>query len=435
MFAEATRKPNIYLIDGCRTPFIKAKGKANPWTASDLAVSAGKLLLTRQSFAPSLIDEVIMGCVMPSPNEANIGRIIALRLGCPVSTPAWTVQRNCASGLQSIDNAYKDILIGRCQLVLAGGTEAMSHAPLLFKQVMVNWFADLNKANTLSKKIAVLLRWRPQFIAPVIALLKGLTDPLINQTMGQTAEQIAYEFNVNRQDMDTFAVESNQKASKAQSQQLLKNIEPLFDDKGHVFTEDNGVRADSTIEKLKQLKPMFDRKFGNITAANSSQVTDGAALGLFAHEEFVKTHKLTPLCKIVDIQWAGLNPEKMGLGPVYAISKLLDKNKIDMNEIDYWEINEAFAGQVLACLRAMTDRAFCKNELKRDSVLGEIQKDKLNLYGGAIAVGHPVGASGARIVLNLAEILKNKKARFGIATLCIGGGQGGAVLIENTERM
>lgn len=423
----------VYVVDGARTPFLKAKSQRGPFSASDLAVSAGRELFMRHAFLPKDVDEVIMGCMMPSEDEANIARLIALRLGCSEDVPAWTVQRNCASGMQAIDCAIKDIATGRANLVLAGGTEAMSRAPLLFKPQMVNWFGRLNAAKTFGAKAQAMTQFRLSYLAPIIALLRGLTDPLCGMNMGQTAELIAYQFGITRKEMDEFAVASQLKAAEAQADAAtrLTEIATIYDAKGNFYSQDEGVRADTTLDRLAKLRPVFDRPYGMVTAGNSSQVTDGAALLLLASEEAVMEHKLPVLGKIVDTHWAALAPEVMGLGPVMATTPLLQKHDLTLDDVDCFEINEAFAAQVLGCIKAWESESFCKKHLGLSGSFGSLDQTKLNVDGGAIAVGHPVGATGARIVLHTLNVLKRNNAKRGVATLCIGGGQGGAMLVES----
>lgn len=425
---------DVYIVDGARTPFLKAKGKPGPFSASDLAVSAARELLNRQPFSAKEINEVVIGCVMPSADEANIGRIVSLRVGCGKSTPAWTVQRNCASGMQALDSAAKDIAMGRHDLVLAGGTEAMSRAPLLFNEGMSTWMASLASAKNWKAKLKAYSAFKPVYLKPVIALLKGLNDPIVNLSMGQTAEILAYQFNITREQMDQFALESHQRAIAGQESKHFPEILPTFA-AGDFFTADDGVRRDSTMEKLATLPAFFDKKFGSVTAGNSSQVSDGAAMLLLASKEAVQKYRLPVIARIVDVQWAGVEPSEMGLGPVHATAKLLQRQHLAMNDIDYWEINEAFAAQVLACLAAWESPEYCREHLGLDQPVGKIDRSKLNVDGGAIATGHPVGASGARIVLHLVEVLKRNKAKKGIATICIGGGQGGSMLIENVSEV
>jgi len=424
---------DVYIVDGSRTPQLKARGKPGPFSASDLAVSAGRALLMRHNFDLGELDEVIIGCVMPSEDEANIGRVIALRLGVPQTVPAWTVQRNCASGMQSIDSAYHNIANGQSDLVLAGGVEAMSRAPLLYNRTMVHWMADLMQAKTFGQKLKVFSRFRLGHLKPVIALLRGLTDPVVGLNMGQTAENIAAKFGITRQQMDSFAVDSHHRLAAAQAAGHLDEIEVIYDAAGRYYDHDDGVRAESSTEKLAKLRPVFDRKYGNVTAGNSAQVTDGATLLLLASEDAVREHKLPVLAKIVDTQWAGLDPAVMGMGPVHAMGPIMDRQQLASSDIDYWEINEAFATQVLGCVQAWKDDDYCRTHLGREKAFGEIPHERLNVDGGGVSLGHPVGASGARIVLHLAKVLQRNRAARGMASLCIGGGQGGAMLIENVS--
>lgn len=407
---ETNNQREVYIIDGARTPFLKAKGKPGKLSASDLAVNAGRELLAKQAFEPKDLGEVVLGCVMPSEDEANIARVVALRLGCGKAVPAMTVQRNCASGMQALDSAMKDIREGRHEIVLAGGTEAMSRAPLLYNRSMVNWMAGLWASKTFPEKLKQMLRFRPGNLVPVIALLKGLTDPLYNVNMGQTAEIMAYHFNISRSAMDAFSLESHRRVAAAQDNHNLNDVLPAYDYFGDYYETDDGIRRDTTLEKLAMLKPIFDKKFGNVTAGNSSQVTDGAALLLLASREAVIKHKLPVLARIVDTQWAGVEPTEMGLGPVYSTTALLKRLNLRKEDIDYWEINEAFAAQVLGCLAAWEDEKYCRENLGLDKAFGRIDPERLNVDGGAIALGHPVGASGARIVLRLANILKRENA-------------------------
>ncbi len=420
----------VFVVDGARTPFIKARGKPGPFSASDLAVNAGRPLLARQPFAPTDFDEVVLGCIMPSPDEANIARVVALRLGCGKQVPAWTVQRNCGSGMQAIDAAAKDIATGRADLVLAGGAESMTHAPVLFSNEMVGWLGEWTGAKGIVARAKTLGRLRPKFLTPIIGLLRGLTDPVVGLSMGQTAEILAHRFGVSREQMDEFAVRSHLRLAAAQEEGRMQEVETLYDPGGKFYEKDDGVRADSSVEALAKLKPAFDREFGKVTAGNSAQITDGAAWVILASEEAVKRHKLPVLGRIVDSEWAGVDPAQMGLGPVHASTPMLQRNGLGLSQVDYWEINEAFAAQVLSCLAAWKDSGYCKTELGLDKPFGELDPSRLNVDGGGISLGHPVGTSGARIVLHLLRVMERNKAKRGVATLCIGGGQGGAMLLE-----
>ena len=422
----------VYLVDGNRTPFLKARGRPGPFKHTDLGIYAARSLLLRMPFAATEFDEVIFGSTMPGPDEANIARIVALRLGCGDQVPAYTVHRNCASGMQALDNAAMSIASGRSDLVLAGGIEAMSQAPLLFHPKMVNWLADWWGAKSIGQKFKVLGRFSPRLLAPVIALLKGLTDPVVGLNMGQTAEQIAYRFGITRAQMDQFALESHLKLHQAQQDNELSEVVPIFDSRGKVYDLDDGVRPDSTLEKLGRLRPAFDKPYGLVTPGNSAQITDGSAALVLAREAAVKKYDLPILARLVSTEWAALSPAEMGLGPAHAIAPLLKSQRLKVGDIDYWEINEAFAAQVLAVLAALNDKDYCKQQLGLRSAVGEIPPERLNIHGGGVSLGHPVGASGARIVLHLAKVLEQKNASTGVASLCIGGGQGGAMLIERS---
>lgn len=420
----------VYIVDGRRTPQLKARGKPGPFHASDLAVAAGRSLLLRQPFAPSALDEVVLGCVSSGPDEANIARLVALRLDCGHHVPAWTVQRNCASGMQALDSAAKDIALGRADLVLAGGTEAMSHHPVLWRPEMVAWLAEFNGARGWQRRLAALARLRPRHLRPVIGLLRGLTDPVVGLSMGQTAEELAQRFNVDRHSMDAFAVESHQRLARAMQEGRLEDELVALFAGGRAYTADDGLRADTSLEALGRLRPVFDPVYGRVTAGNSAQVTDGAACLLLASEAAVERHGLTPRARILDVAWSGLDPAQMGLGPAYAIAALLARQRLEIGDIGQWEINEAFAAQVLACLRALEDPEFCRQELGRDEAFPPLPRERLNPDGGAVSLGHPVGTSGARIVLHLLRSLELRGAAQGIASLCIGGGQGGALWLQ-----
>ncbi|MFT5658783.1 MAG: acetyl-CoA C-acetyltransferase [Gammaproteobacteria bacterium] len=420
----------VYLVDGSRTPFLKARGKPGPFKHAELGVYAARPLLQRMPFSPEDFDEVIMGSTMPGPDEANIARVVALRLGCGDKVPAYTVHRNCASGMQALDSAAMSIASGRSNLILAGGIEAMSQAPLLLHPRMVNWLAGWWGAKSLSAKLKSLSSFSPSFLAPVVALLKGLTDPVVGMNMGQTAEEIAYRFGLTRTQIDEFAMNSHFKLHHAQQNGDLSEVEPIFDAMGNAYVADDGVRADSTMAKLGKLRPAFDKPYGIVTAGNSAQISDGAAALVVASESAIKQYDLPVLAKLVSTEWAALSPTEMGLGPAHAIAPLLKFQRLKIDSIDYWEINEAFAAQVLAVQAALNDNDYCKEQLGLKAALGEIPLDKLNIHGGGVSLGHPVGASGARIVLHLAKILESKNAHRGVASLCIGGGQGGAMLIE-----
>jgi acetyl-CoA C-acetyltransferase len=421
----------VYIVDGARTPFLRAGTVPGPFAAGDLAVACARPVLARQPFAPSAFDEVIVGCVIPAPDEANIARLIALRLGCGKQVPAHSVQRNCASGLQALASAAERIALGTADLVLAGGTEAMSRSPIQWNADMSRWLGGVMRAKNLLQRLGALARFRPGHLKPVYSLLLGLTDPLVKLNMGQTAEIVAHRFGITRADQDAYALASHQRLAAAFDAGHMKDeVETLYDSRGTVYAEDTGLRRDSTLAKLSTLKPVFDRKYGSVTAGNSSQVTDGAAMLILASEEAVRRHGLNPLGEWLGHEWAGVDPRQMGLGPVHAVARLARRHKFTMKDLALMELNEAFAVQVLGCQAAWESREYCQNELGLDQPLGAMDPAKLNVDGGAVACGHPVGASGARIVLHLLHSLRRAGGGRGVATLCIGGGQGGAVLVK-----
>ncbi len=422
----------VYIVDGARTPFLKARGGPGPFTPVDLAVQCGRPLLLRQKFAPTDFDQVILGCVNVIADEANPARVAALRLGCGTQTTAFTVQINCGSGMQSMDTAYRYIADGGSDLILAGGAEALSHAPLVFRQDAVQWFAAMqgDKNNPLAS-LKAASGFRPDFLKPIIGLERGLTDPITDLGMGQTAEILAHLFSISRAEADAYAVESHKRLARAQAEGWLEGeLLPAFAEDGTVYSQDDGVRPDSSTEKLATLKPVFERPYGKVTAGNSSQISDGACWTILASQEAVERHGLMPRARIVDSQWSALDPAIMGLGPVLASTALLKRNGHGLADIDLWELNEAFGAQVLACLAAWEDEAFCRTILGLEGAAGRIDPSRLNVDGGAISLGHPVGTSGTRIALHLVQAMERLGLRRGIATECIGGGQGGAMLIE-----
>ncbi len=421
----------VFIVDGARTPFLRAQATPGVFSAADLAVAAARPVLARLPVSPSNIDEVIVGCVIAAPDEANIARVIALRVGCGERVPAVTVQRNCASGLQAIASARERIALGMAELVLAGGTEAMSRAPVQWNAAMVGWLAKVMRARGGFARLKALAGMRPAHLKPVFTLLLGLSDPLVKLSMGQTAEVLAHRFGISRESQDAYALQSHERLALAfDSGQMSDEVTALYDTRANHYFEDTGLRRNPTAEQLEKLKPVFDRKYGSVTAGNSSQVTDGAAMLVLASEDAVKAHGLPVAGEVLDHAWAGVDPRQMGLGPVHAVAKLLRANDVQMHELAQMELNEAFAVQVLSCQAAWDSTEYARDELSLEKPLGRMDPERLNPEGGAIACGHPVGASGARLVLHLLRSLKRKGGGLGAATLCIGGGQGGAMLVR-----
>ncbi|WP_297771278.1 acetyl-CoA C-acetyltransferase [uncultured Roseovarius sp.] len=421
----------VYLVDGARTPFLKARRGLGPFTPVDLAVQCGRPLLMRQPFARDAFDLVILGCVNVIADEMNPARVAALRLGMGAAMPAFTVQINCGSGMQSIDTAYRYIRDGGHDMILAGGTEALSHAPLTLRQSAVEWYAQMAQSKGPLDTASQLAGIKAEFFKPIIGLERGLTDPITELSMGQTAEILAHRFGITRDQADAYAVESHKRLARAQDQEFLAGeVMTAFDRDGTHYDHDDGVRPDSSMDALAKLNPVFEKPYGKVTAGNSSQITDGASWVVLASEAAVETHGLEPLARIVDSEWSALDPAVMGLGPVLSSTGIARRQGLTREDIGLWELNEAFAAQVLSCLAAWEDADFCKDVLGLDAAFGPIDHDRLNVDGGAVSLGHPVGTSGNRIVLHLANAMKRKGVSRGIATECIGGGQGGAMLLE-----
>ncbi|MDF1814909.1 MAG: thiolase family protein [Verrucomicrobiales bacterium] len=408
----------VVIIDGIRTPFAKMGTTLAGADAVELGRTAVQGLLTRLGFDPNLIDETIFGCVSQPVDAPNIARIIALRAGIPESKPAFTVQRNCASGLEAITTAADRIISGRGDVYLVGGTESMTRIPLLYKHRTALKFSALSRSRSTGEKIANILKFRPADFAPVVGLKLGLSDPVSGLNMGQTAELLAREFEIGRDEQDEFALRSHQLASAA-AEKLAAEITPWYDAKsGKPVTADNGVREGQTMEALGKLKPVFERNTGTVTAGNASQITDGAVALLMMSREKADQLGLPALGRLVDYQYTGCDPAKMGLGPAHAIETMTKRSALNPSDADLLEINEAFAVQVLSCLKLLNEKGI------------HLDIDRLNVNGGAIALGHPVGASGARLALTALKELERREAKSALVSLCIGGGQGGAAWLE-----
>jgi len=404
----------IAIVDGIRTPFCKMGTSFNNISAVELGRIACRELIERTGLDVKNIDEVIFGCVSQPADAANIARVIGLLAGVPKTTPAYTVHRNCASGIESVVSAALKIHAGEGSCILAGGTESMSNIPLFFSKEAQDLFGALQRAKTPLSKLQAMLRFRPHHFAPRIGLALGLTDPVCGLNMGQTAEVLVKEFGITRKEQDEFALRSHQRAIAARAV-LREEIVPVIAGPKYkeAVQDDNGPREGQTMEALAKLKPFFEKGTGTVTAGNSSQVTDGACAILVMSEARAKELGYTPLGYMTSFAFAGVEPARMGIGPAFAIPKALKKIGKKLSDMQAIEINEAFAAQVLACAR----------ELDVDPV-------KLNANGGAIALGHPVGSSGSRLIVTMLKHLKRNNLNTGIVSLCVGGGQGAAVVLE-----
>ena len=424
-------KERLAIIDGIRTPFCKAGGVLSALTADDLGAIAIRELMARTAFPPGQLDELIAGNVAQPIEAANVARVIALKAGLPASLIASSVHRNCASGMEAITTAANRIFSDEATAIITVGCESMSNIPLMYGRSMTALFARLMRAKTTWQRLATWASFRPTMLTPVVGVQVGLTDPVCGLNMGQTAEILAREFAVTRQDQDEFALMSHQRAVAAQAR-LAEEIVPVALPPAYaqVQSVDDGPRASQDLAALAKLRPYFDKLCGTVTVGNSCPLTDGAAALLVMSVRKARELGLSPLGYLRDYAYAALDGRRMGLGPVFATAKLAAKTGLSLKDFDLIEINEAFAAQAVACERAFASESFARAELGRTQALGQIDRARLNVNGGAIALGHPVGASGARLVLTLLKELRRRSAKRGLATLCIGGGQGAALALE-----
>jgi len=430
---NSTKKERIAIVSALRTPMSKMGGKFKHMQADQLGAVLFRELMMQSSVNVEEVDEVIIGNVAQPIHAANIARVIALRAGFPESTPALTVHRNCASGMESITTAASRIYAGEGKIYVCGGVESMSNIPLVYSEKMTGLFTKLARSKTALDKVRTLFGFRPSFLKPIIGLMSGLTDPVSGLIMGNTAEVLAQDFGISRGEQDAFSLASHQKAQKAKESGRfsLESMALVYDvHDGEYLDYDDGIRESQTIEKLARLRPFFDRKNGTVTAGNSSQITDAAAGVVLMSESDAKERGLEPLGYLRDYAYEGLEPKRMGLGPVFATHKLFKQTGLNMEDMEIVEINEAFAAQVIACERAFASDAFAKTHFGEDKAVGAINPEILNVNGGAIALGHPVGMTGTRLVLTVLHELRERGLQRGLATLCIGGGQGAALLLE-----
>jgi acetyl-CoA C-acetyltransferase/acetyl-CoA acyltransferase len=432
MVAWNASAPRVAIVAGARTPFVKLGGPLRHTHVADLAKVAFQETLYRAHWPSERLDEVILGNVVMPADAANPARVSALWAGVPSQVPAMTVQRNCASGMEAIAEAAARIRAGQRRALLAGGAESMSTVPLLFPSESAEPFSGLRRARTVLQKALAVATLRPRHFRPVAALECGLTDPTCGLIMGKTAEILAHEFGISRREQDEFALRSHQRATAAAAAgRFHEETVPVY--AGECFepvTSDVGPRAQQTLDALGKLTPIFDRRDGTVTVGNSCQVTDGAAAVLAMDADLARAEGLEPLGYVRAYAYAGLDAARMGLGPVFAIDQLLRTTGLTLQDVPLFEINEAFAAQVLACLKAMSSPKFAQQHLLRGESLGEIDPDRLNVNGGAIALGHPVGATGARLVLTSLQEMRRRGVELAIAALCVGGGQGAAILLE-----
>jgi acetyl-CoA C-acetyltransferase len=427
---------DVYIVDGKRTPQAKSGLDLKDVQAPYLGAYLVKHLIDNTDIPTDAVDEVIFGNTGSPAKYPNVGRVIALEAGLDKKTSGYTVHRNCASGMEAASQAYIKIASGRCDVIVAGGVESMSQMPLMYNKEMTDLFAKLMKAKSTGEKLAAMSAFRPHFLTPIVAIEQGLTDPFCGLNMGQTAELLARELKITRLEQDEYANKSHAKAVAATKEGRFKDeILPITigGTLNKLLSNDVGPRDNSTVEGLGKMKPYFDKKSGTVTIGNSCPITDGGSALLFVSEEAVKKYNLKPIAKLTDYHFHGLEPERMGMGPLLAMDGVMKRTNLKLADFDLFELNEAFAAQILAVGIGLKDKAVAAR-FGLDHTWGELDWSKVNVNGGGIALGHPVGSTGSRLIVTLIHELRRRKGKYGLASLCIGGGQGGAVVVENLIR-
>jgi len=421
---------SVVVVAGARTPFAKAGADLDAVSVRELGRAVTREILDCSGIDRSTIDEVVFGCAGPPADTANPARVIALLSGIPNSTPAYTVARNCASGLEAFTQGVEKIRSGRADTMLVGGVESMSRFPLQYPRSFAKKTASLMRARSSIEKLASLFAFRPRDFKPVITILEGLSDPNTGEIMGLTAERLAREFGITREEQDLFALRSHQRAVAAKDfhsgEITTLAIPPKFE---ALLDSDVGPRSSQSIEALVKLRPFFDRRTGSVTVGNSCPITDGAVAMILMEEEKALSEGHAPIGRVLGHAYRGLDPLRMGLGPVHATVPALEEAGMPFSELSVVELNEAFAAQALACVKALGSKNYAAS-MGLSAPIGDVDFETLNPNGGAIALGHPVGATGARLVLTALRELNRRGGGIGLATLCIGGGQGGAVVLE-----
>ncbi|MEA2692056.1 MAG: acetyl-CoA acyltransferase [Acidobacteriota bacterium] len=421
----------VAIVDGCRTPFVKSGTDFQNMDVVDLASTAAAELVARSGIDPAVIEMSVFGCVIPALHAPNLGREVVFRTSLPMDIPGTTVNLACASSNRAITFGAEAILAGEASVVLAGGAESLSNVPIQFSKRASRVFMELNKAKSVPQRVGVLSKLRPADLAPVAPAIAEYTTGM---SMGESAEKMAKENDISRRSQDEIALLSHQRAAAATADgRFAEQIAATFPPPGYdkAVSKDNGIRADSSIEALAKLKPVFDRHYGTLTAGNSSPLTDGGAAVLLMSEERAKALGFTPLGYIRSWAFTALNPgDQLLQGPAYAAPAALEAAGVKLADLDLVEQHEAFAAQVVSNLKAFASRKFAKEELGRDEPMGVVDFAKWNVCGGSIAIGHPFGATGARITTQLLYELRRRDGNLGLLTLCAAGGVGFAMVVE-----
>ncbi len=425
------RQGRIAIVDGCRTPFIKAGTLFQDMDVVDLAGAAVAELIERTAIDTAEIDLSVFGVVVPALHAPNLGREVVFRASLPMSVPGVTVNLACASSARAITFVAEAMLAGECDVALAGGAESLSNVPIQFSRRASHVFMELSKARTMSQRLAILSKLRPKDLAPVAPAIAEYTT---GQSMGESAEKMAQENDVSRRAQDEIALLSHQRAAAAAADgRLGQQIAPVFPPPRYdkAASHDNGIRADSSLAALGKLRPVFDRRYGTLTAGNSSPLTDGGSAVLMMTEERARALGYAPLGYLRSYAYAAVNPrEQLLQGPAYAAPAALDAAGVKLSDIDLVEMHEAFAAQILSNMKAFASPRFAREELGRSAPMGEIDLDRFNVTGGSIAIGHPFGATGARVVLQLLAELRRRGRNLGLLTICAAGGVGLAMVVE-----
>jgi acetyl-CoA acetyltransferase family protein len=420
----------VVFIDGTRTPFLRTNTDYNDLMSYQLGAFAIKGLLDKTGIDPKLVDRVVMGTTISNVKTGNVAREAALGGGITINTPCHTVTQACISANQAITSAFSMMQTGEADVVIAGGTDCVSDAPILFNKPMRKKLMAAQKLKGAGDMIKFVLGLRPADFKPEAPAIAEYTT---GRTMGNDCEILAGKFGITRQEQDAFAVRSHHLAAKAEADGFLaREITPVeLSPKFKAIKKDNGIRADSSIEKAAKLPPAFSKPHGTLTAANSSYLTDGATAALLMTEDKAKELGFTPKASIKAFSYSAQDLyEELLLGPAYAISDVLKKTGLTLEDIDVIELHEAFAGQVLANIKALASDDFARTKLGRDKAVGQINMDKVNLWGGSLALGHPFGATGARLLTTTANRLINEGGKYGLLAACAAGAHGHAMIIE-----
>ncbi|MEQ9399619.1 MAG: acetyl-CoA C-acyltransferase FadI [Longimicrobiales bacterium] len=418
------------IVAGCRTPFLRSGTDFSELTAIELGKVAVRDALARSELKGSDVDHLVYGTVVHDTQAPNIAREVGLAV-LPKTVPAVTVSRACTSANQAVADAAQLIELGHAEVVVAGGAESLSHIPITVSESLARSLVEASRGKTLGQRLAPFKKIRPKDLVPVTP---AIAEPTTGETMGEAAERMAKENGISREDQDAWALRSHQLAAAGTADgRLAAEITPVYlpPDYARTITTDNGIRTDTSLEKLAALKPVFDRRFGSVTAGNASPLTDGASALVLMNEAKARAEGITPLGRIRSWAWTALDPGAQLLqGPAYAAPIALDRAGLTMKDIGLMEMHEAFASQVLSNLQALSSRTFAREELGRDEPVGHPDLDRINVMGGSIGLGHPFGATGGRVTMTLVNEMARRDVEFGLVTVCAAGGMGFAMVVE-----